>query len=309
MRKALLSVLIVGIIAGITCGVFRVKPRYEATTKFALAFGDRPVKIDSVPDGVVHDISDNCSEMIMMRISGWKSWEMCGRVLDAYLLKNRLRAYGQHPVDEQSIVMDLAQAKFERVGYSFVIRLSVRSSDAGRAKDLADGYVEAIRQRVEDEQKRRVEDMVRDTHALVEQTRGEIAELTQIKSRSAKTHIDNLQANRETLMEHIQNLTVRICDQEGKAAALTTEADLEKLIAKRTAARKELALVDRSIEKAEADVKRIDAEIKIALDKLADLSGKECELRRREVSSCEHIVPGPTTTVSEIGLWERVFNK
>lgn len=207
--------LLIGLIVSFT--VYSISPRiFESTSEFTMDIRQASSRMNGVLDELQQDFGNNYAEIFNTRLPTWRSAEMLKRIVDNYNKEHQLRADTTR-VSNDELYSVLAGSQLELQRNSRVISVAVRSRDAKLAKELADAYVEAIRQMADEDNKKRVEEMVHDTHSRAEQLKADIAVLQQKKIQSGISNdVVVLHSHRDTLNQSIQMLTGRIGELEGK---------------------------------------------------------------------------------------------
>lgn len=212
--------LLIGLI--VSFAIYSISPRiYEATSEFTMDIRHAVGRSSSVMDEVLPDLGNNYAEIFNTRLPTWRSPEILKKIVDNYNKENQLRADAKRSVTNDELYSVLAESQMELQRNSRVITISVRSKDPKLAKDLADAYVEAIRQHADEENKKRVEDKVRDTHANVEQKNRERDQLSQaISDFRINNGVDVLRSHRDTLQQSISKTTGDILVLESEVTQL-----------------------------------------------------------------------------------------
>lgn len=211
--------LLIGLIVSFT--VYSISPRiFESTSEFTMDIRQASSRMSGVLDELQQDFGNNYAEIFNTRLPSWRSAEMLKRIVDNYSKEHSLRADTAR-VSNDELYGILAGSQLELQRNSRVISISVRSREPKLAKELADAYVEAIRQLADEENKKRVEDLVRDTHARAEQQKAEIAVLKERKINSGiSNQVEVLRSQRDSMNQTIQQLTGRIGELEGNLSNL-----------------------------------------------------------------------------------------
>ncbi|MCR5413133.1 MAG: hypothetical protein K6F50_00190, partial [Kiritimatiellae bacterium] len=162
----------------------------------------------------------NLTEMYNTLLPSWRTPEVFKRLLGRYREKSVREGYGRIASDEE-ISAALADSRIELKPNSRLLQIAVRSKDPVLAKDLAEAYVAAISEQAEEENKRHVEDKVREVHEQVlrcERERTRISE--ELSGFRITNNVDVLRARRDTLKQSIATTADSILKLERRVTEL-----------------------------------------------------------------------------------------
>ena len=206
--------LLLGLIASFA--IYRISPTiYEGKSEFSMDIG-RNRRADSPLGQAMPELGDNYTEVFNTRLSDWRSRKILTMILQAYRTNNPASTV---PADE--ILEALVDSKLELQRNSRIISISVRSTSARLAADLANAYAQAIEAFTDDENRVRCDKAVANIHAQVEKKRREKEKIAkQLLEFRTVNKVDNFRSRRDTVQQSLQKTTADILVLE------TTETQL-----------------------------------------------------------------------------------
>ncbi len=206
--------LLLGLIASFA--IYRISPTiYEAKSEFSMDIG-RNRRVDSPLGQAMPELGDNYTEVFNTRLSDWRSRKILTMILQAYRTNNPASI-----VTDDEMLEALVDSKLELQRNSRIITISVRSTSARLAADLANAYAQAIEAFTDDENRVRCDKAVANIHAQVEKKRREKEKIAkQLLDFRTVNKVDNLRSRRDTVQQSLQKTTADILVLE------TTETQL-----------------------------------------------------------------------------------
>ena len=206
--------LLLGLIASFA--IYRISPTiYEGKSEFSMDIG-RNRRADSPLGQAMPELGDNYTEVFNTRLSDWRSRKILTMILQAYRTNNPAST-----VPDDEILEALVDSKLELQRNSRIISISVRSTSARLAADLANAYAQAIEAFTDDENRVRCDKAVANIHAQVEKKRREKEKIAkQLLEFRTVNKVDNFRSRRDTVQQSLQKTTADILVLE------TTETQL-----------------------------------------------------------------------------------
>ena len=196
--------LLLGLIASFV--IYRISPTiYEAKSEFSMDIG-RNRRGNSPLDQAMPELGDNYTEVFNTRLSDWRSKKILAMIIQAYRTNNPAST-----TSDEEIMEVLIDSKLELQRNSRIITISVRSTSAKLAADLANAYAQAIEAFTDDENRVRCDKAVANIHAQVEKKRRDKEKLSkQILEFRTVNKVDNLRSRRDTIQQSLQKTTADI---------------------------------------------------------------------------------------------------
>ena len=196
--------LLLGLIASFA--IYRISPTiYEAKSEFSMDIG-RNRRGNSPLDQAMPELGDNYTEVFNTRLSDWRSKKILTMIIQAYRTNNPAST-----TSDEEIMEALVDSKLELQRNSRIISISVRSTSAKLAADLANAYAQAIEAFTDEENRARCDKAVANIHAQVEKKRREKEKLSkQLLEFRTLNKVDNLRSRRDTIQQSLQKTTADI---------------------------------------------------------------------------------------------------
>jgi len=213
---SVLVFLLIGLVASFA--VYRISPTvYEARSEFTMNTR-RPQTNGGIIAGTDMEMYGNSYEEIFnTRLSDWRSEKI------VMMIKTKFRQkHVDSTVTDQEIFDALMGSELELVRHSRVITVSVRSTKASLASELANAYAESIEEFTDEENKIRCDKAVSQIHEQVEKQRrsDELVAKNLLEFRT-KNKIDELNSERDITQQAIQKTTADVLDLKARITAAT----------------------------------------------------------------------------------------